>query len=493
MRFGVQARRLLAALGLMAWAACGQDKGRPPADAAPTTATPPTHAEPPPTPEPPAFAEGTRSLRLIRSAGVWLAPGENGKRIGTVAQDTRVGWTQTVRDKGCKQAWVEITPRGWVCGEYLEPSTRAPSGVELPRLERGEVVPGDYGKVVEEGAMVYALPEPPKPDKRKKPDGPVSSPGELDEPAPVVKKELVPVRPLLGSVNVRQYGEITVNGKAYWKISRGNEYVLAKSIRVHRASTWGGMRLGDDTGLSLPIAFVWPKQRGVTKAWVRRNAKGQGALRQVDQRTPFPVLEAYEENGKVKSYRVGDGEWLLADVVRIAEAAEPPPHVGPHERWFDIDLDAQILVAYEGKTPVYVTMVSTGKQATASPPGIWRIWKKVSETDMGGLSGEDPYSVATVPWTQFYDPNKGYALHAAYWHDSFGVPKSLGCINLSPTDARWLYFWSEPILPPGWTMAAGVVEAPGSIVRVRSKAATTLEYRGYAKKVQEEREGRAAP
>jgi hypothetical protein len=104
---------------------------------------------------------------------------------------------------------------------------------------------------------------------------------------------------------------------------------------------------------------------------------------------------------------------------------------------------------------------------------------------MRGLSGEDPYAVATVPWTQFFSPEKGLALHASYWHDKFGIPRSHGCINLSPADARWLYFWSDPVIPPGWTMAAGVSEAPGSIVRVRSKADPNPVWKGYAIKVQE--------
>ena len=31
---------------------------------------------------------------------------------------------------------------------------------------------------------------------------------------------------------------------------------------------------------------------------------------------------------------------------------------------------------------------------------------------------------------------EGYALHAAYWHDDFGTPRSHGCINLAPEDAQ---------------------------------------------------------
>jgi hypothetical protein len=136
---------------------------------------------------------------------------------------------------------------------------------------------------------------------------------------------------------------------------------------------------------------------------------------------------------------------------------------------------------------VYATLVTAGAKLTPTETGVYRMWKKMAETDMNGLTGEDPYSVATVPWTQFFSPEKGLALHTAYWHDGFGTARSHGCINLAPADARWLYFWSEPQVPPGWTMAAGVSEAPGSIVRVRNKANPQPEVRGYARRVDEQR------
>jgi hypothetical protein len=41
-------------------------------------------------------------------------------------------------------------------------------------------------------------------------------------------------------------------------------------------------------------------------------------------------------------------------------------------------------------------------------------------------------------------------LHGAYWHDRFGTPKSHGCINLAPEDARRLFFFTEPALPESW-------------------------------------------
>jgi hypothetical protein len=54
---------------------------------------------------------------------------------------------------------------------------------------------------------------------------------------------------------------------------------------------------------------------------------------------------------------------------------------------------------------------------------------------------------------QYFNPP--FALHAAYWHDRFGLPTSAGCINLSPIDAAWLFEWSDPHVPDGWQGATG--------------------------------------
>jgi len=448
---------------------------------------PPSIATPAPAPAPvpapsvvPAFPDGTRSLELVRTVGVRLEPADDGKRIGTVAIDTRVGWTRTAPGKGCEKAWVEIAPRGWICGDYVRPSAKPPYGQEVPQLDRGEIVPGTYGKVTVQGAVMYALQ---KPEKKKGKRGPVRSPGEVDDPKQV---RMVESDPIVGSLNVRQYDELTVGGKVYWRVAqKDNQYVLASTVTKHVPSRYAGGRLGDDTGWAVPIAFVWPRG-GMVEAWTTAKAGGGGVVRQLAARTLVPVLEtATGKDGKLLAYRIGEAEWMAPADVRVFEPAAPPPTLKPGERWIDVDLDSQILVAFEGDVAVYATMVSSGGKETPTDTGVYRMWLKESEADMKGLNGEDPYSVATVPWTQFFSPEKGLALHTAYWHDGFGRSRSHGCVNLAPRDARWLYFWSDPQVPPGWTMAAGVVEAPGSIVRIRSAADPTPELKGYAKKVAE--------
>ena len=61
-----------------------------------------------------------------------------------------------------------------------------------------------------------------------------------------------------------------------------------------------------------------------------------------------------------------------------------------------------------------------------------------------------------------------FALHAAYWHDRFGEPKSGGCVNLSPRDAKWLFEWTEPSVPAAWHgVRSGDARGLGTLVRVR--------------------------
>ena len=49
-------------------------------------------------------------------------------------------------------------------------------------------------------------------------------------------------------------------------------------------------------------------------------------------------------------------------------------------------------------------------------------------------------------WVTYFASN-GAALHSTYWHNDFGTPKSHGCLNLRPEDAKWLFRWTAPAVP----------------------------------------------
>ena len=412
----------------------------------------------------PAFPAEVRSLQLKRSIAVRMEPSEHAERYGTVAAGTRVGWKRAIANDDCSKRWIEIEPYGWICEVYLEPSKRRPRGVEVPRLEAEEMVPGVYGKVIGEEPLTYRL----------------------DNDA------LLDGRELSGSVMVRRYGDLTIEDVDYWLIDKKKrEYLPATDIREYRPSTWRGVRLGDDTGLSLPIGFPLSRKNVSHSVAMYSAAKGGRFVGKVKGRKAIPVLEiATDDKGMDIAYRVGPDQWVRAGEIRVATKTAPPALAGPIERWIDIDLDRQVLVAYEGELPVYATLAATGSKKNPTATGIHRIWIKFAETDMSDLAGESPYSVATVPWTQFYA--KDLALHTAYWHDTFGTPRSHGCTNLAPADARFLYFWSDPELPPGWSMAKGTIERPGSLIRIRNRDDPKPEIHGYAARIFEARRARAA-
>lgn len=104
--------------------------------------------------------------------------------------------------------------------------------------------------------------------------------------------------------------------------------------------------------------------------------------------------------------------------------------------WIEVDLSRQQLVAWNGKTAERIFLVSTGKRRTPTPTGTYSIQSKYRVARMQGAN----YNVPNVPYTMYY--SGGYALHGAYWHNSFGTRVSHGCVNLGVRQARWLYNWA---------------------------------------------------
>lgn len=111
-------------------------------------------------------------------------------------------------------------------------------------------------------------------------------------------------------------------------------------------------------------------------------------------------------------------------------ASQPAASSG---RWIDINLSSQTLTAYEGSTPVFSTLVSTGS-TFPTPVGTYSILYHVQSQRMTGPG----YDLPNVPWVMYFT-NRGHAIHGAYWHNNFGQPMSHGCVNMRPEEAQWLY------------------------------------------------------
>ncbi|OCR02445.1 hypothetical protein BCD67_14460 [Oscillatoriales cyanobacterium USR001] len=108
-----------------------------------------------------------------------------------------------------------------------------------------------------------------------------------------------------------------------------------------------------------------------------------------------------------------------------------------NQRWIEIDLSTQRLVAWEGNKAVYAVIVSTGKSSTPTRVGTFAIQTKYR---IARMTGED-YDVPDVPYTMYYDG--GNAIHGAYWHNLFGNPVTHGCTNVAVNHAKWLFDWTD--------------------------------------------------
>jgi len=150
------------------------------------------------------------------------------------------------------------------------------------------------------------------------------------------------------------------------------------------------------------------------------------------------ILDEVEVDGW-RWYQIGPDQWVEQTKVAKVLPVERPEDVET-ERWISIDLYEQVLIAYEGDSPVFATLVSTGRTRFPTQEGTFSIYWRRPRTNMSwGDPGDNFYFLEEVPWTMYYDG--GRAIHGAYWHDGFGYRRSSGCVNLSLTDAHWLYHW----------------------------------------------------
>ncbi|MGC4088591.1 MAG: L,D-transpeptidase [Polyangiaceae bacterium] len=221
-------------------------------------------------------------------------------------------------------------------------------------------------------------------------------------------------------------------------------------FRPIQGSDFHGVEIGKD--IELPFAFVRNPEAHVFR--LEKNAlvdAGPAAYRSVHKLTG---KQQFFKNRL--HFETSEGNWLSDAHASRIDAAKKMPGWGKNgEHWLDVNLSKQTLVAYDGTRPVYATLISSGEagledheHSTATKRGIFRIHTKHVTTSMSSDEAGEEFELRDVPYVQYFED--GYALHGAYWHDRFGTPKSHGCINLAPEDARRLFSFTEPQLPEDW-------------------------------------------
>jgi hypothetical protein len=256
------------------------------------------------------------------------------------------------------------------------------------------------------------------------------------------------MRPRVGHAFLRTFLH---EGRRYG-VSADLKILPTDRLRPIRGSEFHGVEIGDS--VKFPFAFV---RRADARFWLYQRSSNS----LIDAGTA-PFRSAVSLTGKQQffksrlHYETTDGKWLSdRDASRLDPARRMPAWGKNGEKWIDVNLTKQTMVLYEGTKAVYATLISSGeagledhKHSTATKRGIFRIHTKHLTSTMSSDEVGEEFELRDVPYVQYFD--EGYAMHGAYWHDRFGTPKSHGCINLSPEDARRLFFWTEPQLPAGW-------------------------------------------
>lgn len=389
-----------------------QDAERPIVSAGPEPQAPPTTTAPP----------VNLALRTIApDEPVYPSANTSGKRLGTLVAGREFSVSSLIDGPGCQTQFASIAKDAWVC---IDGHTVGPPS---PLRANADPVPTAFAFVGQEGAIGYR-------DLNLQ-----GSRTQMDAGWGV------------GIVGRRHFGNFD------WVTTASRLWVETSSLRAASPSEL----TGKDTASENLTGAGWLAE---SSPLYERPAKTSRILRRL------PRMSKVTIGDESANWLNTEHGYLETRFVRRFRPAKRPEGVGEHERWIDVDTQEQVLTAYRGNSPVFIALVSTGKAATPTRPGSFRIWGKLYQSDMDNLEEEGDgaskvYRMEAVPYVQFFDGS--IALHGTYWHDRFGTPRSHGCVNLSIADARWLFAFTAPVLPAGWAARMSTGDAQATVVQIR--------------------------
>lgn len=425
----------------------------------------------------------TRKQTYVFEQPSWRSTKLGYLRVGAVvkrsAEPARVG-------KDCRGGWYQVEPQGYVCaGNTASLDITDPVAVAARQMpDRSEGLPYAYGISLYPTAPFYTKLPTPTEQARVEPglaklsrkaaqwDAEIFGdiPGFLEgnQQAPTLTGRS------RGAGSVYSGRALPKSGFAFLRLfeAGGRRFGLSTDmaimpldrVKLVRRSKFRGVAL---EGAGLPVAFNRAKVAALFSGDPQTGLKQERLLN---------YREAVKLSGQTKTlggtrYReTREGLWLRDEALTvIGPMRKAPGWAVPGRTWLDISILKQSLVAYVGTQAVYATLVSTGADGLGDPKethstvrGQFLIHTKHVSVTMSGDEAGDEFDLRDVPYVQYF--TEGYAIHAAYWHDSFGTPRSHGCINLAPEDARWLFQWTDPPVAPKWHGAMSLRD--GTLVHI---------------------------
>jgi L,D-transpeptidase catalytic domain len=246
-----------------------------------------------------------------------------------------------------------------------------------------------------------------------------------------------------------------------WVVTSDQMYMPKDRLKLYPRSEFQGVWLKE--GRSLPLAFF---RKTARPRYTKRPDGGFEATGASFARLARVGLTGRSEGeGEDRFVETQEpGVWVRANEAVVIEAAKRSPLEGenpegaPPRKWIEVSVLGGWLVAYEELTPVFATLISPGRggvprkgippiETASTPTGRFRVDGKFVTATMVSSTNEKIVH-SDVQFVQNF--HGAHSLHAAYWHDDWGEPKSGGCVNLSPLDAKEMYAWTDPPVPAGW-------------------------------------------
>lgn len=436
---------------------------------------------------------------------------------------------QPHKKSNCAEGWYELVAGGFVCGKYATLDLNHPRFRQAHPPDPNGLVPYTYGVNNANGTPLYRqvptreerlryepwLAKPKKARARPAAKGEPSAPAEpesdnpyadqadagapeapaQDPSLPWYLREQDAGAPQITLDELREEGgpaakrmvkgfflsldhTFSANGMTWWKLNDGL-IAPADRIWVTKPQTdFHGVWLGEDSKgtypthpgaqprkvLKLPVGFLTARSPHKYLVDPAKKKFSQGG--RLDHFTTVQLTGKTCEIGGNVFDETDEGWWMKSTDGTKTEPGPAPEKLAANERWIDVNLARQTLVAFEGDRPVFATIISSGRAGHTTPTGSYRIREKHVAATMDGDAeagaSDGPYSIQDVPYIMYF--SGGFALHGAFWHASFGGVKSHGCVNLAPADARAVFGWAEPQLPEGWHGVNATKDRPGSRV-----------------------------
>lgn len=215
-----------------------------------------------------------------------------------------------------------------------------------------------------------------------------------------------------------------------WAQIRPDRWVSLEDARYASPSTFSGVTING--ALDMPFAWIlWRHYPTRTPNGVNNRDVG------LVQRYQLVNIYATVNLSGWNWHLIGPNQWVNQKNLSIVYPTAPADFGG---RWLAVNLFEQNLVGYEGGAPVMATLISSGLKNGKwdTHEGTFTIGTRLEAAPMTGAEGQaDYYSLDKVPYAQYFDGL--ISLHGTYWHDSFGYPHSHGCVNLTISDAKYLF------------------------------------------------------